>query len=164
MEKIISSSGNIYGCSRGNPVKSIENDVRNVMWHINKNFKLSTMITSKRNVFHGQRVLSYLFLKIQVLRICQKRMSSFKLLIIVWFGSLGECIYLFNFLSYLLHEKYPYSEFSGSCFPAFGLNTERFEMSLRIQSKCKKIQTRTLPIQTFFKQWLRMITIQKGLI
>ena len=110
------------------------------------------------------RVLSYLFLKIQVLRICQKRMSSFKLLIIVWFGSLGECIYLFNFLSYLLHEKYPYSEFSGSCFPAFGLNTERFEMSLHIESKCKKIQTRTLPIQTFFTQWLRMITIQKGLI
>ena len=43
-------------------------------------------------------------------------MSSLKLLVIVWFGSLGECIYLFNFLSYLLHEKYPYSEFFWSIF------------------------------------------------
>ena len=31
---------------------------------------------------------------------------------------------------------------SGSYFPAFVLNTERHEVSLRIQSECGKIQTR----------------------
>ena len=32
--------------------------------------------------------------------------------------------------------------FSGPYFPAFGLNTERYSVSLRIQSKCGKIRTR----------------------
>ena len=32
--------------------------------------------------------------------------------------------------------------FSGPYFPAFGLNTERYSVSLRIKSKCGKIQTR----------------------
>ena len=31
--------------------------------------------------------------------------------------------------------------FSGRYFHAFGLNTERYEVSLRIQSECGKIQT-----------------------
>ena len=35
-----------------------------------------------------------------------------------------------------------YGVFSGPYFPAFGLNTERHEVSLRIQSECGKIQTR----------------------
>ena len=35
--------------------------------------------------------------------------------------------------------------FSGLYFPAFGLNTERYGVSLRIQSECKKIQTRKIP-------------------
>ena len=35
-----------------------------------------------------------------------------------------------------------YGVFSGPYFPTFGLNTERYEVSLRIQSKCGKIQTR----------------------
>ena len=30
-------------------------------------------------------------------------------------------------------------------YPAFGLNTERYFMSLRIQSKCGKIRTRITP-------------------
>ena len=33
--------------------------------------------------------------------------------------------------------------YSGLYFPAFGLNTKRYGVSLRIQSKCRKIQTRT---------------------
>ena len=35
--------------------------------------------------------------------------------------------------------------FSGLYFPAFGLNTERYRVSLRIQSKCGKIRTRKIP-------------------
>ena len=35
-----------------------------------------------------------------------------------------------------------YGVFSGPYFPAFGLNTERYSISLRIQSKCGKIRTR----------------------
>ena len=35
-----------------------------------------------------------------------------------------------------------YRVISGPYFPAFGLNTKRCEVSLRIQSKCRKIKTR----------------------
>ena len=35
-----------------------------------------------------------------------------------------------------------YGVFSGPYFPAFELNTESYEASLRIQSKCRKIWTR----------------------
>ena len=41
--------------------------------------------------------------------------------------------------------------FSGPCFPAFGLNTERYAVSLRIQSVCEKIQARKTPnADTFY--------------
>ena len=40
--------------------------------------------------------------------------------------------------------------FSGPYFPAHGLNAERYELSLRIQSECGKIRTRkTLNTDTF---------------
>ena len=40
--------------------------------------------------------------------------------------------------------------FSGPYFPAFGLNTESYEVSLCIQSECDKIRTReTLNKYTF---------------
>ena len=35
-----------------------------------------------------------------------------------------------------------YGVFLGPYFPAIGLNTERYSVSLRIQSECRKIQTR----------------------
>ena len=35
-----------------------------------------------------------------------------------------------------------YRVFSGPYFPAFGLNTERYGVSLRIQSECGKMRTR----------------------
>ena len=35
--------------------------------------------------------------------------------------------------------------YSGPHFPAFGLNTERYKVSLRIQSECGKIRTRITP-------------------
>ena len=43
--------------------------------------------------------------------------------------------------------------FFGSYFPAFGLNTKRYEVFLRIQSECGKIRTRKkLRIRTLFTQ------------
>ena len=35
--------------------------------------------------------------------------------------------------------------YSGLHFPPFGLNTERYSVSLRIQPKCGKIRTRITP-------------------
>ena len=35
--------------------------------------------------------------------------------------------------------------YSGPHFPAFGLNTERYKVSLRIQSECGKMRTRITP-------------------
>ena len=45
----------------------------------------------------------------------------------------------------LLREKYPYSELFWSAFSAFGLNTERYSVSLRIQCECGKMRTRIAP-------------------
>ena len=42
-------------------------------------------------------------------------------------------------------------KYSGLYFPAFGLNTERYFVSLRIHSKCGKMRTRiTLNTETFY--------------
>ena len=35
--------------------------------------------------------------------------------------------------------------YSGSYFPAFGLNTERYSASFHIQSECEKLRTRQTP-------------------
>ena len=40
--------------------------------------------------------------------------------------------------------------YSGPHFPAFGLNTERYGVSLRIQSKCRKMWTRITPNRDAF--------------
>ena len=41
--------------------------------------------------------------------------------------------------------------YSGMHFPALGLNTERYSVSLRIKSECWKIQTRITPnTDTFY--------------
>ena len=47
-----------------------------------------------------------------------------------------------------------YEVFSGPYFPAFGLNTEKYEVSLRIQSKCGKIQTRNNSVFGHFSRSL----------
>ena len=48
-----------------------------------------------------------------------------------------------------------YGVFSGPYFPAFGLNTERYGVSLRIQSECGKIRTRKNSVfgHNFHTQW-----------
>ena len=40
--------------------------------------------------------------------------------------------------------------YSGPYFPAFGLNTEGYEVSFRVQSKCGKIQIRITPTKDTF--------------
>ena len=40
--------------------------------------------------------------------------------------------------------------FSGPYFPAFGLKTERYSVSLRIQSECRKIRTRKNSVSGHF--------------
>ena len=42
--------------------------------------------------------------------------------------------------------------FSGPYFPAFGLNTDRYEVSLRIQSKCGNIRTRKNSVFGYFSR------------
>ena len=44
--------------------------------------------------------------------------------------------------------------FYGPHFPAFELNTERYGVSLRIQSKCGKIRTRKTPNTNIFHEVL----------
>ena len=44
-----------------------------------------------------------------------------------------------------LRETSPYSEFFWSYFPAFELNTERYFVSLSIQSKYEKTQAKKTP-------------------
>ena len=49
-----------------------------------------------------------------------------------------------------------YRVFSGRYFPAFGLNKERYFVSLCIQSECGKIRTeKKLRIWALFTQWLQ---------
>ena len=45
-----------------------------------------------------------------------------------------------------------YGVFSGPYFPAFGLNTERYGVSFRIQSKCRKLRTRKNPVFGHFSR------------
>ena len=60
----------------------------------------------------------------------------------------GEVTYWFKF--YCVKKVFIWS-YSGPHFPAFGLNTERYSVSIRIQSEFGKIRTRiTLNTDTFY--------------
>ena len=55
--------------------------------------------------------------------------------------------------------------YSGPYFPALGLNTERYPISLRIQSECGKIQTRMTSntdtfhvVRIFERSWRNVLT------
>ena len=52
--------------------------------------------------------------------------------------------------------------FSGPYFPAFGLNTERYSVSLRLQSECWKIRTTKTPKRALFTQRDTNIFNNKG--
>ena len=71
--------------------------------------------------------------------------------------SLPNAAFGIFYACYLLsrRKKSPYSELFWSAFfphfPAFGLNTERYGVSLRIQSECWEIWTRITPnTDTFY--------------
>ena len=55
--------------------------------------------------------------------------------------------------------------YSGTHFPAFGLNTERYGVSLRIQSECGKMRSRITPntdtFYTVFTQWFNDVMCPK---
>ena len=53
--------------------------------------------------------------------------------------------------------------FSGPYFPAFGLNTEIYSVSLRIQFECGKIRTRKTPNTDTFYAVLRLRIVKKYL-
>ena len=48
-------------------------------------------------------------------------------------------------MSATLRKSVRIRSYSGPYFHAFGLNTERYELSLRIPSECEKIRTRITP-------------------
>ena len=60
-------------------------------------------------------------------------------------------IFYAEFYPYSMREKRSILSYSGPHFPAFGLNTERYEASLRIQSECGKTRNRITPnTDTFY--------------
>ena len=57
-----------------------------------------------------------------------------------------------------LRENCSYLEFSGPHFPAFGLNMERYSVSLRIQSEFGKIRTSKTPnMDTFHEVYVKVL-------
>ena len=50
--------------------------------------------------------------------------------------------WIYRIVTYTALKVFKYGVFSSPYFPGFGLNKERYPVSLRIQSKCRKIQTR----------------------
>ena len=55
---------------------------------------------------------------------------------------------IFKFQNFFLHEcgkRVRIRGYSGPYFPTFGLNTERYGVSLRTQCECGKIRTRITP-------------------
>ena len=77
-------------------------------------------------------------------------LSKYPIYLCGWNRRLKQCSWLFQLilLVHLTNDKHCVKnvrirKFSGSHFPAFGLNTEqRYGVSLPIQSKCGKIRTR----------------------
>ena len=56
-----------------------------------------------------------------------------------------------------------YRVISGPYFPAFGLNTERYEVSLRIQTECEKYGPETTPyLDTFHTVLLKTILAENN--
>ena len=56
--------------------------------------------------------------------------------------------------------------YSDPYFPAFGLNTERYSLSPRIQSECGKIRTRITPNTILFTEcvWERQSEVPEGVV
>ena len=80
--------------------------------------------------------------------------TSFSLLNLLWLQQ--QLKYLFPLSQQYTHRYHCVksvrnSSYSGPHFPAFGLNMDRYSVSLRIQSECGKIRTRITPnTDTFY--------------
>ena len=61
------------------------------------------------------------------------------------------CFGMWDFISVHCVKSVRIRSYSGPHFPAFGLNTERYRVSLRILSECEKMPTRITPnTNTFY--------------
>ena len=90
-----------------------------------------------------------LFLWMTYLKICRK-ISHASYIVFDNYCSKKICIEWRLFFC-LLREKYLHSELFWSALSKFGLNTERYSVSRRIQYKCGKIRTRITPnMDTFY--------------
>ena len=70
---------------------------------------------------------------------------------------LVQCFILSNACPFDCVKSVHIRSYSGPYFPAFGLNTERYSVSLRIQSECGKIWTRITPNTDTFYAVLALI-------
>ena len=81
---------------------------------------------------------------------------------------LRKAIFSRIYFSRELHcvKRVLFRSFPSPYFPAFGLNTERLSVSLRIQSKCRKMRIRITSIRTVFMQcyFFRATTFSKVLL
>ena len=75
--------------------------------------------------------------------------AFFRYILSVFFHTL---LFFVFFFSHILISISPYCvknvliwSYSGPYFPVLGLNTERYRVSLRIQSECRKMRTRATP-------------------
>ena len=66
-------------------------------------------------------------------------------LLLLW---AGKCLHAYQGTAFQVSK---YGVFSGPYFPAFGMNTEKYGVSLCIQSKCRKIRTRKTPNTDIFQ-------------
>ena len=75
-----------------------------------------------------------------------------------WLFFFFKCIQQYSKVmqQFALRESVRIRSFSGPCFPAFGLNMERYPISLRIQSECGKMRTRKTPNMDTFHAIHRM--------
>ena len=74
-----------------------------------------------------------------------------------------KTFYMDNYVDcFTLRKECPYSElFWSAFFPTFGLNTERYGASLRIQCECGKKRTRKTPNKDTFHA---VLALKKGLL
>ena len=59
-------------------------------------------------------------------------------------------MHIYIYINISLRKKCPYSGYFVPHFSAFGLNTERYGVSLHIQSECGKMRTRITPNMNTF--------------
>ena len=94
------------------------------------------LLNFRKSKFVGNSVYAKVLNKVKIYTdVCNRN----NLDVIFYFVIVGRCVRSIQCTAW---KVFKYGVFSGLYFPAFGLNTERFSVTLRIQSKCGKIRTR----------------------